>query len=226
MRPTELECLLRIILAVVCGGVIGFERERRLKSAGIRTHLIVALSAALMMVVSKYGFFDVAGSVPGVSVDASRVAAGVISAIGFLGAGVIFVRGDVVNGVTTGAGLWGTVGVGISIGGGLYFIGVAATVLITGIQVIFHRDSPLVKHQKLGTAVLLLNEEQTDTEHIHELLGAIASQIDSIVVNRVEGNMVEVRCEVVFSKDLDANDLLEAIRVVPELRRVEMHQPN
>ena len=70
----ELEYLLRIVLAAVCGGAIGFERERRSKSAGIRTHIIVALSAALMMVVSKYGFFDVIG-LGGISLDASRVAA-------------------------------------------------------------------------------------------------------------------------------------------------------
>ena len=75
-------------MAAACGGAIGFERERRFKSAGIRTHLIVALSAALMTVLSKYGFSDAIGS--GVTVDASRVAAGVVSAIGFLGAGVIF----------------------------------------------------------------------------------------------------------------------------------------
>lgn len=82
----ELEYLLRIVLAAVCGGAIGFERERRSKSAGIRTHIIVALSAALMMVVSKYGFFDVIG-LGGISLDASRVAAGVVTAIGFLGVG-------------------------------------------------------------------------------------------------------------------------------------------
>ena len=87
-----LEYLLRIVLAAVCGGAIGFERERRSKSAGIRTHIIVALSAALMMVVSKYGFFDVIG-LGGISLDASRVAAGVVTAIGFLGVGVIFTHG-------------------------------------------------------------------------------------------------------------------------------------
>lgn len=88
----ELEYLLRIILAAVCGGAIGFGAGAALKSAGIRTHIIVALSAALMMVVSKYGFFDVIG-LGGISLDASRVAAGVVTAIGFLGVGVIFTHG-------------------------------------------------------------------------------------------------------------------------------------
>ena len=129
----ELEYLLRIVLAAVCGGAIGFERERRSKSAGIRTHIIVALSAALMMVVSKYGFFDVIG-LGGISLDASRVAAGVVTAIGFLGVGVIFTHGRTVSGVTTAAGLWATVGVGIAVGAGLYVTGGVATVLI----VLFH----------------------------------------------------------------------------------------
>ena len=129
----ELECFVRIALSAVCGGLVGLERERRFKSAGIRTHLIVALSAALMTVLSKYGFADVVGG--GVQVDASRVAAGVVCAIGFLGAGVIFLRRDVISGVTTAAGLWATVGVGMAIGAGWYFTGVASTVLIVAFQI-------------------------------------------------------------------------------------------
>lgn len=225
MTLAELEYFLRIALAVVCGGVIGFERERRLKSAGLRTHLIVALSSALMTIVSKYGFLDVAGVIPGVSVDASRVAAAVVSAVGFLGAGVIFIRKDTVNGVTTGAGLWATVGVGVAVGGGLYFTGAAATVLVLVIQVLLHRNSPLIKRQRFGTAVLLLEEDRVDMEHIRQLLDAIASQVDSVVVHRVEDGWVEMRCEVAFSEELDANDLLEAMRIIPELRSVEMHHP-
>lgn len=221
---TELEYFLRIALAVVCGGVIGFERERRFKSAGIRTHLIVSLSSALMVVVSKYGFLDVAGQVPGATVDVARVAAGVVSAVGFLGAGVIFIRKDTVNGVTTGAGLWATVGVGIAVGCGMYLTGIAATALIMVIQVVLHRDNPLVKHPRMGSAVLLLEEDRVDADHIRQLLDSIALQIDSVVVQRAQDNWVEVRCEVVFSEELDANDLLDAIRVVPELRSVEMHQ--
>ena len=134
--PAELEYLLRIVLAALCGGAVGFERERRLKSAGIRTHIIVALSAALMMVVSKYGFMDVL-NLNSVSLDASRIAAGVVTAIGFLGAGVIFVRKQSVSGVTTAAGLWATVGVGIAVGAGLYCTGVAASAVIVLVQVVF-----------------------------------------------------------------------------------------
>ena len=86
----ELEYLLRILLSALCGAFIGLEREKRAKNAGIRTHILVAISSTLMMIVSKYGFYDVI-TTPGISLDASRIAAGVVTAIGFLGAGVIFV---------------------------------------------------------------------------------------------------------------------------------------
>ena len=88
---TELEFLLRIVLSIICGAGIGFERETRLKTAGIRTHIIVSLGSALMMIISKYGFGDVLQS-SNIGLDPSRIAAGIVTAVGFIGAGVIFVR--------------------------------------------------------------------------------------------------------------------------------------
>lgn len=135
---TQLEFLLRIFVAMICGGLIGLERERRVKSAGLKTHMIVSVGAALMMIVSKYGFWDVL-VLDNIKLDPSRVAAGIVSAIGFLGAGIIFTRGFKINGVTTAAGLWTTVGVGMAVGAGLYFIGVVITLLTLLIQLFFHR---------------------------------------------------------------------------------------
>ena len=176
LDATQLEHLLRIVLAALCGGAVGFERERRFKSAGIRTHLIVALSAALMTVLSKHGFTDVVGS--GVTVDASRIAAGVVSAIGFLGAGVIFFRKDAVSGVTTAAGLWATVGIGIALGAGRYFVGCAVTGLIVLIQVVLHHRTPLVRPQKVGTVVLRLTNPQLEAAVCTRLAG-MAERIES-----------------------------------------------
>ena len=105
----QVEYLVRIFVAACLGLLIGSERKNRNKSAGIRTHVIVALGAALIMVVSKYGFMDVEKA------DAARVAAQVVSGIGFLGAGVIFVRNNLVNGLTTAAGIWATAGVGLAL---------------------------------------------------------------------------------------------------------------
>ena len=213
----ELEYLLRIVLAAVCGGAIGFERERRSKSAGIRTHIIVALSAALMMVVSKYGFFDVIG-LGGISLDASRVAAGVVTAIGFLGVGVIFTHGRTVSGVTTAAGLWATVGVGIAVGAGLYVTGGVATVLIVLFQVILHRSSPLVKTQRTGTVVLELSEAESDpAERV--------SAVEGVRVTRLADGRAEVKCDVLFPAGYTAEDILRTLKGMPAIRSVEMHHP-
>ena len=133
--PSDAELFLRVIVASVLGYMIGYERKNRDKSAGMRTHAIVALGAALMMVVSKYGFYDVE------KVDSSRVAAQIVSGVGFLGAGVIFVRNNTVSGLTTAAGLWTTAGVGMAVGAGKYGIGVCAGILVVAIQEILHRTS-------------------------------------------------------------------------------------
>lgn len=85
------EYLLRILIGAICGAAIGYERKSRMKEAGVRTHLIVALGSTMMMLVSKYGFFDVV-TMQGISLDASRIAANIITGVSFLGAGVIFVR--------------------------------------------------------------------------------------------------------------------------------------
>lgn len=111
----NIEWLLRIVLAACCGALIGYERAIKLKSAGIRTHIIVAIGAALTMIVSKYGFVDVIGH-SGVDLDPSRIAAQVISGISFIGAGTILIRGSGVNGLTTAAGVWATAAVGLAIG--------------------------------------------------------------------------------------------------------------
>ena len=132
-----LEYMLRIVIAAVCGGIIGFERSRMRKEAGLRTHIIVAVGAALLMIVSKYGFTDILDT-PGMRVDGSRVAANVITGISFLGAGVIFVRDVSIKGLTTAAGLWSMAGVGLAIGAGMYAVGIFATVLIMVIQVFAH----------------------------------------------------------------------------------------
>ena len=120
----ELIWLARIAYAVALGFAIGFERKLRFKEAGIRTHTIVCAGSALIMVVSKYAFSDIA------EYDASRVAAQIVSGIGFLGAGMIIYRKQVVHGLTTAAGVWATAGVGMAAGGGLYIVAAGATAVL------------------------------------------------------------------------------------------------
>lgn len=130
--------LVRMVLAGFCGVVIGYERSRRQKDAGIRTHMIVALGAALAMIVSKYGFFDLL-QFEGLRADASRIASNVITGVGFLGAGVIFVKDVSIKGLTTAAGIWTTASVGLAIGAGMYTVALGATVLMVLFQLVFHR---------------------------------------------------------------------------------------
>jgi putative Mg2+ transporter-C (MgtC) family protein len=125
------EFVLRIFVAALLGGAIGLEREYRAKEAGFRTHFLVALGSALFMIVSAYGF-EGAMSSPEHRWDVSRVAAQVVSGIGFIGAGtIIFHKSEnVVRGLTTAAGLWVTAAIGLACGGGMYIIAIASTILV------------------------------------------------------------------------------------------------
>ena len=129
----HVEWFVRILIAAICGCCIGYERSSRNKGAGIRTHAILALGSALMVLISKYGFCDFK------NIDGSRLAAQIVSGVGFLGVGVIFVRHGTVSGLTTAAGMWATSGVGMCIGCGLYDLGIISTFLIVGLQTLFHR---------------------------------------------------------------------------------------
>lgn len=138
----ELIYILRIVIAGICGTVVGLERKNRSKEAGIRTHFVVACGAAIIMVISKYAFFDVIGEefASEVRLDPSRVASTIASGIGFLGAGMIFVHKGSITGLTTAAGIWATSGIGMAIGAGMYVLGIGATVVILCAQLLLHLD--------------------------------------------------------------------------------------
>ena len=140
--------ILRLLLAGFLGALIGAAREYRAKVAGTRTHLLVAIGAALMMLVSRYGFEGQG--------DPSRVAAQIVSGIGFIGAGAIMVNRHAVHGLTTAAGIWVAAGIGMAIAAGLYAVGIASTVLsLVGLEVfgwIFHEYRNL-KTEREGTDV-------------------------------------------------------------------------
>ena len=138
----ELQHLISVLAAVVLGFAIGYERKLRFKEAGIRTHTIVCAGSALIMVVSKYGFGD------SIEADASRVAAQIVSGIGFLGAGIIIYRKHEIHGLTTAAGVWATSGVGMAAGAGLYVVATGATVIIIAVQCLFHLNCKLFRTKK------------------------------------------------------------------------------
>ena len=124
--------ILRLFVAGILGAVVGLDREYRAKEAGYRTHFLVSLGSALIMVVSQYGFQDVILE-NSVSLDPSRVAAQVVSGIGFIGAGTIIIQKQFVRGLTTAAGIWATAGIGLAVGSGMY----AATLLtLAGLELL------------------------------------------------------------------------------------------
>lgn len=123
------EIVLRLAVSAVLGSVIGMERERLSWAAGLRTHMLVCVGATLIMIVSAFGFTDILGT-EHVVLDPSRIAAQVVSGIGFLGAGTILLRRDMIRGLTTAASLWTVAAVGLAVGSGLYVAATSATVLI------------------------------------------------------------------------------------------------
>lgn len=156
----QYELLLRIFIAGLCGAIIGYERKNRMKEAGIRTHFVVSVGSALMMIISKYAFEDQIGW-DNLSLDPSRVAAGVVSGVSFLGAGMIFMQKQTIKGLTTAAGIWSTAGIGMAIGAGMYFIGIGVTLILFLGQVLLHGrvlrlTSPKTEKIKL---VLIRKEE-------------------------------------------------------------------
>ena len=134
------ELFARLAFAGFCGAIIGLERSIRRKDAGIKTHIILALGAALFMIVSQYGFINLALS-PEYSADASRIASNIVTGVSFLCAGVIFVRGASVKGLTTATGIWTTAGIGMAAGAGMYGITLFATLLILIIQILLNKVS-------------------------------------------------------------------------------------
>lgn len=123
------EILIRLLLASLFGALIGLERERKDWAAGLRTHMMVSVGSCLIMIVSAFGFSDILGT-DHVALDPSRIAAQVVSGIGFIGAGaILFLRQGVVRGLTTAAGLWTVAAIGLATGGGLYFAAGATTVI-------------------------------------------------------------------------------------------------
>ena len=119
----------RLCVAGLCGTIIGLDREYRVKDAGFRTHFLVALGSALMMVVSQYGFGELLAAHGDLRFDPGRIAAQVVSGIGFIGAGTIILHRQLVRGLTTAASLWATAGIGLAAGAHMYVLAGAATVL-------------------------------------------------------------------------------------------------
>lgn len=187
----ESEYMLRILVASVCGCIIGFERKNRNKEAGMKTHAIVALGSALIMVISKYCFNDV--PMP----DSGRLAAQVVSGIGFLGAGIIFVRNNVVSGLTTAAGVWATCGIGLAVGSGNYFIGVMSTVLMILVQIVLH-SRLFSRDIAQDTIIVVIKNDINILKDMKMILERENVELTSIEINRLDDQNIRIEASVSF----------------------------
>ena len=137
---TEFLIFERVVFAGLCAAVIGYERESAYKVAGIRTHIVVAIAAAVITGISMYGLGGLVASNEYMKLDPSRIIAGIVTGIGFLGTGAILIQENRISGLTTSAGLWAVCGIGIAIAAGMYILGVCTTLLLFAIQVFSHSN--------------------------------------------------------------------------------------
>lgn len=188
-----LDFFFRIILACFCGACIGFERTKRFKEAGIRTHILVCCAAALIMIVSKYGFVDLTDTYATAyngtrGADPARVAAQVVSGISFLGAGVIYKNGSTVKGLTTAAGIWATAGIGLSIGAGMIWVGLFATLLVAVFQITMHKFTVGADSFTTTKLRFVVDDTEQFKSHLDELLKTSSAQITESKISRSQND--------------------------------------
>ena len=215
----QVELVVRLLVAAFCGFAIGYERKNRFKNAGIRTHMIVALGSALIMIVSKYGFFYIL-NLKNMALDPSRVAAQIVSGVSFLGAGAILVRHNNVNGLTTAAGVWTTAAVGMAIGAKLYIIGLSATVLVLCIQVLLHHHYRWLPGGDNGILTIRIRNEGFDMEHMRQTLGKYHIKVLNVSIKH-EGDEVKMTLHVESKANEDMRRLLMFYADNPNIISIE-----
>ena len=205
--------VLRILLAGLCGGIIGFERKNRGKGAGVRTHTIVALASALMMVISKYGFTDLADGFPGLrGTDPARIAAQVVSGVGFLGAGMIYFNRHLVKGLTTAAGVWATAGVGLAMGAGMYAVAVSATLFIVLAQIFLHKKYKFLNMPSEEILTVTISDDDQALGFLNDMLKKYGITVGGMKCRKKEQGLIEIEMDVSVEADIDYNNILKEFK--------------
>ncbi len=212
----------RLLVAAVLGGMVGFERERLLWAAGLRTHMLVCIGSCLIIIVSAYGFNDVLGE-KNVVLDPSRIAAQVVSGVGFLGAGTILFRGEAVKGLTTAASLWAVAGIGLASGSGLYVAAMAGTVIIlavlAGIKPLEERYRRRLQTRNL---TLLATRGLFSIDILRDVAGPHAKRVQQFVL-RPSGTDDLDEVEIVFGRLLEPafEEIVQKLKKLPGVTQVE-----
>jgi putative Mg2+ transporter-C (MgtC) family protein len=222
MTALDGHLVLRLLIAAVLGSVIGADREKLAWAPGLRTHMLVCVGASLFMIVSAFGFADILGT-RNVILDPSRIAAQVVSGIGFLGAGTILLRGEVVRGLTTAASLWSVAAIGLAVGGGLYIEAVAATIVImvilAGVKPIEERFQQRHKSHEL---LLQVEPGQLSLAALEAALGYRARRITRYVArpSQTEGEE-SVSITLTRLSPKEVGDIEATLRRLAGVRKVE-----
>ena len=201
------ELLLRLVLACVLGGIIGYERQSRHKSAGLRTNLLVCLGACLIMVLSQELYLRVEGHT---NADPARLAAQVVSGIGFLGAGLIVFQKNVVHGLTTAAGLWVTAAVGMACGTGQYYLAAFVTMLmLVGLELLGHLLPKLGGMTNVRLSFSSVSKE-TVSKALENIRNDVADVVSFEMKNRhsSHGDLYDVQIEVRMRRKQRRDSLL------------------
>jgi len=207
---------IRVLLAGICGSLIGMERSRRQKEAGVRTHMLVAMGAALAMVISKYGFADVV-IYNSIQIDASRIASNVMTGVGFLGAGMIFTKSGSVKGLTTAAGIWATAGIGMAIGSGLYILGAATTLVI----LIVHMNKSFIsKFENNATDALevVVNNEPEVIEFLLKQLEEHDIRVITSDIHKLPDNTVKMVLAVKMNRGISFEETMRMMAENPDIK--------
>ena len=217
----QLDWLLRIIIAAICGAIIGYERAIQRKSAGVRTHIVVAIASALFMIVSKYGFADLL-NMHDIALDPSRIAAQIVTGISFIGAGTILVRREQISGLTTAAGVWATSAIGMAIGAGMYSIGMLATAFLFIIQVLFHDDTlinKIILHVRFNIQIEAVNKQKVLPKIQEELEENQVENVSVKILDVSDGRII-FNVDGIINNKKDENEIIMALRKYPDITRI------
>lgn len=207
--------VIRMAVSCICGIVIGFERKNRAKEAGVRTHCIVACAACLMMLISKYGFYDLIQSAVesgmDVRLDPSRLAQGIVTGVGFLGAGMIYIQRGSIRGLTTASGIWATSGIGMAIGAGMYFVGIAATIIILVIQIVLHHKIKFMTQHKTRSLAVYGVTADSYQNVVNDYMEAIGINISEVSIKQNEDNTRDYTFYLEMPEDIREEDIIKGI---------------
>ncbi len=211
----HINMIFRIIVSCFCGIAIGWERKNRAKEAGVRTHCIVACASALMMIISKYGFYDLIQTAVenGVDVrlDPSRMAQGIVTGVGFLGAGMIYIQRGSIRGLTTASGIWATSGIGMAVGAGMYIIGIVSTIIILLIQLVLHYKTTFMTQHKTRSLVIYGVNEEDYQSKFTQSMNDIAINISDVSIKKTQEDACDYTFYLDMPEDVKEEDLVKDI---------------